>query len=513
MLYQARFYIVLLTLYLTTGCTSIAQASALKRFMPESSTWAALTPTLELNSAINETELLLFNLEGLQGHKVRIKLEPLDNSPITWQWFQVLQGSNTNGAIDALQEPDTTGSVVIQTNSSALLMKFLAPNSLSAGIYRWSMQILDNTNQLYQGTLALKVYPLKLETPTITLQGNLLFKRNDISEEIMLALLKTMHSYNFNSVILPKQFFKKASIGKVEQYVLDNFKYIRLSPRTLFSRNNTLEQQIKSEGITKSQWLKNECDYVNNLMQLMNITNKNKNTLVYKLWDEPLPINYPEVVYTYTGVHNCTKNLSLELTEEPSTALGDIADIWTVNLNALSEAAVQTARQQNDRIYLYANRLHDIQTNPQTIRNIGWLMGYFGLDGYHFWSVSDWGNGTLEQTAGDTANEERGTLFYWDSTANKLMSSLRMEMFQQGLEEMQLLGIVKKCAVSASKSSAKASDVLKRLAATMAKWNFSNGSDPGSQLIAYRSELLSTAVACNEVRMRRPLPWSNLNLR
>ena len=511
MLTANKFFALLTGWFLLIGYFPIVHAGTIKLFNPDASNWVTLTPTIEVNSAINDSELIVLNLDGMQGHKISLKLAPSGNTAITFQWYQVLQGVNDNGAIDALQSPDNSGVITAQTNSSMLVLKASIPTSVGAGNYRWSIQVMDNGTTAYQGSIAINVYPFKLETSTVTIQGNLLFKRNDIAEDTMLALLKTMRSYDFNSVILPKQYFKSATISRVERYVLDNFKYIRISPRTLFSRTNTLAQELKAEGVSREQWLKDECNYANNLVRLMNVSNKN--ALVYKLWDEPLPVNYPEVIYTYTGLHNCVKNVSLELTEQPSMDLGDIADIWTINLNALTEQAVQMARKQNDRIYLYANRLHDIRANPQLIRNVGWLMGYFGLDGYHFWSVSDWGNGTLEQASSDTGNEERGTLFYWDSASKKLLSSLRMEMFHQGLADMQLIEVVKKCSLTANnKGNTKAAALLAKLATSMDQWNFANGTDPGSALIHYRTELLSIAVACNDVRMRRPLPWSTLNL-
>ncbi len=492
-----KLYLILIFCLLLVSFSG-AQASAIKLLNSETGVWGTPNSTINLNSAINETELLLFKLEGLQGHKISLKLTPLTKSAITLRWYQVLQGVY-GGAMDALQEATATGAVTLQANNSLLLVKTSVPASVLAGTYRWSLQLLDNNKSIYQATFVTTVYPFKIATPTITLQGNMSFKRDDISEDTMLALLNTMRSYDFNSIILPKNFFKTATIGKVERYVLDNFKYIRLSPRVLLSRNNTLAQELNSTGISRDQWLKDECNYVNNLMQLMS-AKSSKNMLVYKLWDEPLPVNYPEVIYTYAGVHKCTKSLSLELTEQPSTALGDIADIWTVNINTLNGSAVQMARKQNDRIYLYANRLHDIQTNPQLIRNIGWLMGYFGLDGYHFWSVADWSNGTLEQAP--VTNGERGTLFYWDIYSNKILPSLRMEMFRQGLDDMKLIEVIKNCSVTGTKkASILASGLLSRLGSSISKWSFNTSSDPGSELLRYRSELLNTAVACSVVPM------------
>ncbi len=488
------------------GCTQLAQAGVVKRFVPESSTWATLAPSVELETASNASESLLLRLDAMEGKNAQINWVAQSVSNISLQTYQVIQGTATSGAMDALQPLANNATTSIQSNTNQLLIKASIPAGTPAGTYRWIVQVLENRVVSYRGELKVTVYPLTLDKPNITLQGNLLFKRTDIPDAIVQSLLQKMLAYDFNSVILPKQYLKSDALSSLEQYVLDNFQTIRLSSRAQFSRNSTLSDTLVSAGLTRAQWLNEECNYINTLASKLRNRSKLGNNFVYKLWDEPLPINYPEVAYSYSSVRQCAPGIALELTEEPAVALGDIADIWTVNINALSENAIKTAKQQRDRIYLYANRFHDIQGNPQRIRSLGWLMGYFGIEGYHFWSVSDWDNGSFIQSIGETGNEERGTLFYWDPASNQILASLRMEMFHQGLDDMQLLAKVKSCAANpALKNSASAAQLLQRLTQVMQQWNFNAANAPVPAWQIYRKELLTNAVACNEVKMRRPL--------
>lgn len=511
-----KCYLGLVCILLLVGCNAGVEAGAvspagnllktevIEQFVPETGTWLTADTAIVMETASNETESVVLRADGVQGKAIHINLSPMSISGITLRWYQVMQ-SNGGGLMDALVEPDKSGMVYPTHAVNQFLLKAIVPAGTVAGTYHWNMQVVANGQTIHSGELRLIVHPVELELPGINLQGNLLFKRNDISDEVMLALLEKMHGYGFTGLVLPKTLFKKTTLGALERYALDNFQYIRLSPRILFTRKKTLTDSLLVDGISREQWGQDECDYVSQALQRMKYNARVHNVFTYKLWDEPIPENYAEVAYSYERLKKCAGSIPLELTEPPSAKLGDIADIWTVNINALNSNVVKQVRQQHDRIYLYANYLHEITDNPLASRNIGWLMGYFGLDGYHFWSVANWGNGSLEQNDSETGREERGTLFYWDEQTNQVLPSLRMEMFREGIDDMQLLGQVKTCVASGHEGGVKAAKVLGNVDVAVNHWDFNNPKSRVPVLTAYRNALLSAASDCRTVSTTRPL--------
>jgi hypothetical protein len=514
-----RHYLGLALLLSLMGCKPAAEAGAvasggiaarvgtLQQFAPETASWLVASSPIVLETAINESESVVLQAAGMQGKAFHLGLSPLDGSGIAFKWYQVMQGNANGGVMDALIEPDANGMVYPSTATSQYLLKAIVPAGTAAGTYRWNMQATANGQMIHNGDVKVIVHPVTLGKSGINLQGNLLFKRDDVPDDIVLSLLEKMRGYDFTGLVLPKQLFKTAALGKVENYALDNFQYIRMSPRTLFTRKKTLGDTLLADGITRERWLQDECAYVSQSLARMKRNARPHNVFTYKLWDEPVPENYAEVAYGYNGLKQCASGVPLELTEPPAVGLGDVADIWTVNINALNAGVVKKVRQQNDHIYLYANYLHEITDNPLRIRNAGWLMGYFGLEGYHFWSVANWGNGALNQSEGETGREERGTLFYWDEQNHRVLSSLRMEMFHEGLDDMQLLGQVKACAAAAGTGSAAAAQALAQVDRAVQQWDFNNQKSNVPVLTAFRNSLLGAADACHTTaaKARRPL--------
>ncbi len=522
--YALRHYLGLVLLLSLMGCKPAAEAGAaasasgtaalggmaaqvgtLEQFAPETASWLVSSSPLCWKLPSTNPNRWYYRQAGCRARHSTSICRRWIASKITFKWYQVMQGDVNGGVMDALVEPDASGMVYPSSVNSQFLLKATVPAGTAAGTYRWNMQATANGQTIHNGEVKLIVHSATLEKPSINLQGNLLFKRDDVPDDIVLALLEKMRGYDFTGLVLPKTLFKKATLGKVENYALDNFQYIRMSPRILFTRKKTLADTLLADGISRERWLQDECDYVSQSLVRMKSNARAHNVFTYKLWDEPVPGNYAEVEYGYGGLKKCASGVPLELTEEPAAGLGDVADIWTVNINTLNDGVVKKVRQQNDSIYLYANYLHDITANPLRSRNIGWLMGYFGLDGYHFWSVANWGNGALNQSEGETGREERGTLFYWDEQNRRVLSSLRMEMFREGLDDMQLLGQVKACAAAAGTGGVKAAQVLAQVDTAVKQWDFNNPKSKVPVLTAFRNSLLGAAEACRSTSTQRPL--------
>jgi hypothetical protein len=495
-------YVCLALLFMVTSCqvSEVEAAGLIEQFSIESGSWVSLDSPIVRDMAINESEILALRVRDLQGKAFKINMLPLDASDITFCWYPVMRAEAGMGEMDVLEEPDASGIVPVQSAKSQFVLKATVPPITRPGTYRWTMQVLVNGMLFYTGEVRLVVYPVKLGKPGINLQGNLLFKRGDVSEEVILALLEKMRAYDFNSLVLPRRFFDQETFGRVGQYVLDNFEFLRVAPRILFSRKKVLAERLQADTLTKQQWLQEECSHLATSLAWLKSRAHPHNTFIYKLWDEPMPENYNEVAYSYGGIRRCTPGVKLELTEEPSSELGDIADIWTVNINKLSNDAVQRARHQNDSIYLYANYLHEITDNPMRIRNIGWLMGYFGLDGYHFWSIANWDKGAFVQEENETGREERGTLFYWDQRTKRVLPSMRMEVFHDGLDDMQLLRQVQSCAATNTSVAVRtqASQLLEKVETAVYQWDFNDKHSQVPNLAVFKAALLKVATICHK---------------
>lgn len=167
--------------------------------------------------------------------------------------------------------------------------------------------------------------------------------------------------------------------------------------------------------------------------------------LLVKLWDEPVPANYEEVAAHYAIARELLGDVPLELAEQPESAIAGIADIWTVHIDYLLADDVRREHAAGNQVFLYANALHAIQRNSDTMRSIGWLLWRYDLDGYHFWRLNWWHKDPWTTSSGwRTDFNKTGTLVY-PAPEGQVYASVRLLAFREGLEDAALLRQLDDC--------------------------------------------------------------------
>lgn len=164
-----------------------------------------------------------------------------------------------------------------------------------------------------------------------------------------------------------------------------------------------------------------------------------------KLWDEPAGGNYSEVAALYDAARNAFPDLPLELAEQPEPALKGLADIWTIHNDYLVEDAIRHERSLGNRVLLYANMAHAIQSDSDTMRKIGWVLWRYNLDGYHFWRLNWWNKDPwTTRSAWKIDFNKTGTLVY-PGAGRAVYPSVRLLAFRDGLEDAMLLELLDNC--------------------------------------------------------------------
>ncbi len=172
--------------------------------------------------------------------------------------------------------------------------------------------------------------------------------------------------------------------------------------------------------------------------------------LVIKLWDEPVPDNYAEIVTLYTSVREVLPDIPLELAEQPDPRLDDVADIWTVYIDYLLEEAVRVEHDKGKRMLLYANKMHAIHNDSDTMRKIGWILWRFDLDGYHFWRLNWWNRDPWTTRSSWAADFDKTGTFVYPVGDAEAFSSIRLLSFREGMEDAALLNQLEACASDAT---------------------------------------------------------------
>jgi hypothetical protein len=231
------------------------------------------------------------------------------------------------------------------------------------------------------------------------------------------------------------------SYRRLVTYALDElgYKIVRLSPDKMYSARKPMsglfDRGLDEEAFTKE--LQSHYSQFDDLLANERWAGK----LSTKLWDEPRPKDYADVVKSYSALRKAYPALLRELSEQPGEALSGAADIWVVYTKFLREQDVIEQHKQGKKMWLYANDLHGIDQPLGSMRNIGWLLWYYNLDGYHFWAINWWRKDPWSTASTREVDFlKRGTLLYPDQSQNNdAVVSLRLEYFREGIEDFQLL--------------------------------------------------------------------------
>ena len=163
-----------------------------------------------------------------------------------------------------------------------------------------------------------------------------------------------------------------------------------------------------------------------------------------KLKDEPCVGEYGRVATVYDYAGDVLPSIRREITETPSPMLRKSAEVWTTNLTAphVDIDAVQRAIKPSDELWAYHNFLHTLGYPSISMRMVPWTLGRHGIRGYLFWSVNYWAADPWTDTT-QNGSFMRGTLLYPDPKTGEPVSSVRWELFREGLEDYETLRLLR----------------------------------------------------------------------
>jgi hypothetical protein len=163
-----------------------------------------------------------------------------------------------------------------------------------------------------------------------------------------------------------------------------------------------------------------------------------------KLKDEPGVGEYGRVASVFDFAGAVLPSIRREISEQLSPMLRKSAEVWTTNLTAphVELDAVQSAIKPTDELWAYHNFLHTLGYPSISMRMIPWTLGRHGIKGYLFWSVNYWASDPWTDTA-QNHTFMRGTLLYPDPKTGEPVSSVRWELFREGLEDFETLRLLR----------------------------------------------------------------------
>jgi hypothetical protein len=188
-----------------------------------------------------------------------------------------------------------------------------------------------------------------------------------------------------------------------------------------------------------------------------------------KMKEEPGVGEYGRVASVYDFAGDVLPSIRREISEQPSAMLRKSAEVWTTNLAGpqVDLDAVQAAIKPSDELWAYHNFLHTLGYPSISMRMIPWTLGRAGIKGYVFWSVNYWAADPWKETA-QHGSFMRGTLLYPDPKTGEPVSSVRWELFREGLEDIETLRLLRTACDEAA-SDAKLDDTRRAAVAEAEK--------------------------------------------
>jgi len=206
----------------------------------------------------------------------------------------------------------------------------------------------------------------------------------------------------------------------------------------------------------------------------------------YKWLDEPKVEEYPFVKCIYSNFHDklgpleewlrtelagqiasqgkdLDLDFKLEVTEQPCDDGCDSLDdqpwpfvkVWTLNYKCLREKNVDTGKNSGAQVRFYANTWHGLRTElygasmSMAPRMIGWLMWYYGLDGYYLMDVNqdplDWTSAPWSEGKEDDLGRYLNKNFVFTASISgttRMVPTLRLEALRDGIEDLLILKVI-----------------------------------------------------------------------
>lgn len=320
--------------------------------------------------------------------------------------------------------------------SSDLYCRFYVDRNASEGEYRISLLVDDESGGRVEINLDVRIVPIDLPNlDRLTIQATLWGpgdpKFNEHYDPV--RFMTTMRQVDVNAIALTRG---HKPLPHLVHLALDEmgFRSVRLPEHKMFSRRDKPTKEEMAEHFIALE---------QNLVKLERILDRPEwqGRLTYKLWDEPTPDDYAQVVNIYRHARAQRPGLRLEISEEPNDQLGDIADIWTIHANWLDVSPIEQRKARGNDVWFYANKLHALNRPENTMRMIGWLLWRYRLMGYHFWSMNWWRVDPWERDSEvKEAIYKDGTfLFPSRDRPGDVLTSLRLQSFRDGLQDWRWL--------------------------------------------------------------------------
>lgn len=172
-----------------------------------------------------------------------------------------------------------------------------------------------------------------------------------------------------------------------------------------------------------------------------NLFMKYPDKFLIKAWDEPKKGVYPAVRDLYLFLNTFKLPFLTEITAPPGDDIKDIASIYIPQIEDIDIKSAREAQSKGKEVWFYANLMHSLRRPYHTMRNIGWLESSLGLNGYHFWCMNCWNRDPYTAIHGNARKDNLGTgYFVYPGTSSEIFnSSIRLEMFREGLEDYLII--------------------------------------------------------------------------
>lgn len=366
-----------------------------------------------------------------------------------------------------------------------------------------------------ESVIQIDVAPSNIELPTdlpITVQATIRhYPRWSKNVDVVKAqknILSILAYYRINAVAgiaEGKRFIKSNGDRRIVSpeykelisYVLDELKFVRVripaekmfSPKESMSAN--FSQSAKPAAFESSlrAHIQHYDDVLGNPAW--------KGRFGFKLWDEPKPRNYPEVVLSYQIAKQVKPEFKLELSEHPDARLENVADVWTPYVKYLKVGDIKDQHEKGKEVWVYANEIHGIDHPPFGMRIIGWLLWKYQLDGYLFWAINWWNENPWSTTSAPQRDFMKRGTFLYPGEEGMVFSSLRLEEFRKGIEDYLLLKKLDNVADGQGKHAEEARNLSSKLKTVYRiQERYDSAPDPAQ----FRSAILSAIGSDNNKR-------------
>ena len=158
---------------------------------------------------------------------------------------------------------------------------------------------------------------------------------------------------------------------------------------------------------------------------------------------------YKRVEEIYSLIHKGCKSLKTLLTQTPRQGFEDV-DIWCVRIDNILREETKRFRERKDKsIWMYvSSKIRpfpslNIDVPSIEARILGWICFKNKVEGLLYWCVNWWPKNPFE--GADTYKYQNGNGFLY-YPGDKILSSLRVKLLREGLEDYEYLYMFEKIA-------------------------------------------------------------------